>query len=353
MGIRYRLFTGLLLFLLLLAPAAPAYAREAPGATRDGKVIFGEDYVLKDGETLDGDLVVFGGNVSLESGSVVSGSVAVIGGNVIAEKAASIQGDVVLVGGNLELDAQVSGDLAMIGGRGSLGDDSRVDGNINTVGGQLQQAAGAQVGGTITHNPQGPIVLPEKPQLPTAPLIPRPNMDIRFNPFAGLAGVLGRAILVALVAVIASLFLQPQMERVSTAITSQPVLAGGFGAAATAAALLALIIMLVTIILIPVSGLGMAALALSWLFGLSAIGYEVGQRFAREIHQSWTMPVATGVGTLMLMLVVGLIGLIPCVGWVFPMLIGVTGIGGVVLTYFGTRNYPQPMLPPVELPPAS
>src|SRR5512138_3808973 len=75
MGIRYRMFTGLLLILLLLAPAAPAYAREAAGATRDGKVIFGEDYVLKDGETLDGDLVVFGGNVSLESGSVVRGSV--------------------------------------------------------------------------------------------------------------------------------------------------------------------------------------------------------------------------------------------------------------------------------------
>src|SRR5574339_232474 len=100
MSMRKGFLTGLLLLVLLLAPAAPAYAREAAGGARDGKVIFGEDFVLRGGETLDGDLIVFGGNVSLEGGSAVISSVAVIGGNINAAKGMSIQGDVVLVGGN-------------------------------------------------------------------------------------------------------------------------------------------------------------------------------------------------------------------------------------------------------------
>ena len=165
-----------------------------------------------------------------------------------------------------------------------------------------------------------------------------------YNPLSGFLGSLGWAIAVALVAVVASLFLQPQMERVSEAITTQPLITGGFGMIAAVVSVLALIVMAVTIILIPVSMLGVVILSLAWLFGLVALGYEVGLRLAKQLKQSWTVPLSAGLGTLLLMLVIGaLTGLVPCVGGLATVLVGLAGLGGVVLTRFGmrlTRNLP-------------
>jgi hypothetical protein len=81
----------------------------------------------------------------------------------------------------------------------------------------------------------------------------------------------GRAILAALIAVVASLFLQPQMDRVRDAITNQPLLAGSFGLLAVVVSAMAILIMALTLILIPVSGLGLAAVLLAWLFGIVAL----------------------------------------------------------------------------------
>jgi hypothetical protein len=52
-----------------------------------------------------------------------------------------------------------------------------------------------------------------------------------------------------------------------------------------------------------------------------------------------------GTGTLLLMLVVGAIGLFPCVGWLAPFLAALLGIGGVAVTIFGSRPYPSVVVP--------
>jgi hypothetical protein len=359
-----RVVTVFLLLLLLLIPAGAASARGLGGGLPDGKVIFGNDFVLKEGETLDGDLIVFGGNVTLESGSSVRGSMAVIGGNVAAASGVAVGGDLVMVGGRMEMEGKVGGDMVMVGGHASLGKASVVEGDITTVGGQLERTAGSQVNGNIVDNPTAPtITIPDRPALENPPAIPRPDVRVNFDPFSGILGVLGRAIAVALIAVVASLFLQPQMERVSTAITSQPVMAGSFGLLTVVLSVLAMVVMALTLILIPVSGLGLAVLVLAWLFGLAAMGHTVGERLAREANQRWTAPLSAGIGTLLLMLVVGIVGLIPCFGWLAAALVGLAGIGGVAMTYFGSRIYPQAVplraqvppgdLPPAELPPAS
>ena len=59
-------------------------------------------------------------------------------------------------------------------------------------------------------------------------------------------------------------------------------------------------------------------------------------------EKDWPLPVAAGVGTFALALVVDSVGtFIYCVGWLVPALIGLFGIGGVILTRFGTQQYPQ------------
>ncbi|MGE5074040.1 MAG: hypothetical protein ACM3MF_11480, partial [Anaerolineae bacterium] len=84
----------LMLLALLLLPATPAYASNGP---HDGRVIIGQDYTLKSGDTLNGDLVVIGGEVDIQQSAVV-------------------KGDVVVVGGSLHLNGQTTGNAVVIGG---------------------------------------------------------------------------------------------------------------------------------------------------------------------------------------------------------------------------------------------
>src|SRR6202142_3972752 len=131
-----KLLCALPILLLLLLPIAPAYAFTGH---LDGRVVFGQSFTLKSGETLDGDLVVFGGEATIEEN-------------------ATVKGNVVVIGGSLTLDGQATGDAVVIGGLMTMGDKSLVAGNVTTVGGSLQRTAGSQVGGQIVTNNPAPIV---------------------------------------------------------------------------------------------------------------------------------------------------------------------------------------------------
>jgi hypothetical protein len=153
-----------------------------------------------------------------------------------------------------------------------------------------------------------------------------------------------------------TLFLQPQLERVADTITRQPVMAGGFGLLTLVVAPLALVIMIVTILLIPVALIAAMLIPLAWLFGIIALGQEVGDRFTKAINQTWAPVISTGFGTFLLLLVGGFVGLIPCIGWLIQLLIGLVAVGAAAMTWFGTRNAPGALTPPqtpVEVIPAS
>jgi len=65
---------------------------------------------------------------------------------------------------------------------------------------------------------------------------------------------------------------------------------------------------------------------------------------------------------LLVIVLNGLQAVVPCVGWVFPAIAGMVGLGAVILTRFGTQPYPQaapfeaappPPAPAVPAPPAA
>lgn len=339
-----KLLTGLLLLVLLLVPVTSASAQGFSDRLPEGRVIFGDNFVLAKGDTLDGDLVVFGGNVTIEEGATVTGSMALFGGNASLAEDARIQGDVAMFGGNIQVDGKIDGDVAMLGGGAALGSTAVVDGDISLVGGNVEQEDGAEVTGEIIKDAESPtVVIPSLPGSASSPDASEPNIKINFNPFWDFVGSIGQtfgmAIVMAGIAMLASLFLQPQMERVGGAITSQPVMAGGFGLLA----IVTTIIMVVTIILIPVSLLmAFIILPLAWMFGVIAFGQEVGERLTRAFHVTWSTPVVAGIGTFVLMLGAGLLGLFPCVGWIVPTLVGLVGLGAVALTIVNARR-PQPV----------
>jgi len=113
-----------------------------------------------------------------------------------------------------------------------------------------------------------------------------------------------------------------------------------------------------TIILIPVSLIGIFALIAAWVVGLVAVSIEVGRKLAAALEQSWPVPVLAGVGMFILSLFFnGFSQLVPCVGWLPRFVLGTWVMGAVILTRFGSREYPEkdyvdaPPLEDVPIPP--
>jgi hypothetical protein len=101
------------------------------------------------------------------------------------------------------------------------------------------------------------------------------------------------------------------------------------------------------LILLPLSLIGVVVLVCGFVFGWVSIGLEVGKRIEKmfKVEDPWVPAVSAGVGTLTLSVVSYSVGLIPCIGWVLPFLVYVLGLGAVVLTLFGSRDYPLAIAP--------
>ncbi|NJN79759.1 MAG: hypothetical protein HC797_04405 [Anaerolineales bacterium] len=54
----------------------------------------------------DNDIVLFGQNYTVESGETLNNAIAVFGGNVTIEEDATVNGDIIIFGGNLEIDGK-------------------------------------------------------------------------------------------------------------------------------------------------------------------------------------------------------------------------------------------------------
>jgi hypothetical protein len=338
--------TKLFLLLALLALAFfPTASAHAMGPFDGGPVIFGGSYTLKSGDTLNGDLVVFGGNVTIEEEALVKGSI-------------------VIFGGTIKLDGTMTQDLVLIGASGSMGENSVLEGDLTMVGGSMTRAEGSRIEGEVRDNPTieiPPPTVPEVPEIPEIPAVPEiptvnePNVTI--NPIGSAFGALGQAIVIAALAMLLSLFMLPQMERVAQTFARQPLVSGGVGILTVFASPLVALFMIVTIILILAVPFFALGLFLAWLFGVIAIGLEVGERFTRSIGQDWSSTLTAGFGTFIVILVTQGLAIIPCFGWLAPFLLGAAGIGAVTLTLLDSRKAPIGAAPArgadEALPPAS
>lgn len=308
----------LLAVLALLALPGTAFAK----GFGDDKIVTGGSFTLESNDSLDGNLIVLGGVVSTQEGSTVTQ-------------------DVVLLGGTLTIGGLVKGNLVGIGGVVTLEDSAVIEGDVATVAASLHQAPGAEIQGQVVTGFRIPPVFPRGLALPQVL-----NTAFDFSPVWSALWFLFRTFLWAAVAALIVILLPQNTDRAARAIVSQPLIAGGVGLLTAIAAPLVLILLAITILLIPISLLAGLALAVAWLFGRIALGMEVGRRIGAALSKDWPAAVDAGIGTFALAFVVDGIGsLVPCVGWILPALVGILGLGGVILTAFGTRTYPLQVLP--------
>jgi cytoskeletal protein CcmA (bactofilin family) len=318
----FKLLTLLILFALLFMPTISAQA-QGPDPDGGGQVIFGSSFTLESGDTFEGDLVVFGGNVTIEED-------------------ASLEGNLMVTGGTIRSNGEILGDVVITGGQVFLEESALVTGDVVTIGSQLDQAEGAEIEGDVVNNVAPNITLPNgriPPTVPDAPVVPDvpvPVVNIDFNPFKTFVWIIGLPAFAMLLA----LFWQPQIERTGKAIVAQPLMLGAIGLLSVVVATLLIFTILPPILIL-----------FAWVFGVVAIGSEVGERFTKAINQVWSPALTVGFGTFLLTLAASVIGLIPCLGGLILILLGMVGIGASMLTLFGTRPAQIPALT-VYTPPA-
>jgi len=320
---------GVLVLVLagMLAFPSQAFA----GGPEQGQVVFGGSFTLESGQILEGDLVIFGGSADLEEGSLV-------------------EGNLFLMGGNAVIDGQVNGDLVLLGGNVDLGPKASIGGDVVTLGGNLDRAPGSTIAGDVVAGDE--FSFPFSFNFPsTTRVVPLNEFRFRFSPVLDVLWFGLRSLLVAALATIVVMFWPEPTARAARAVVAQPLLSGGLGLLTFVVAPVLLIVLAITIILSPVSLLAAVLLVLGGVFGWIAIGKEVGDRLVKAFTWDLHPAASAGLGTLALSLVVGGIGLIPCVGWMVGFVVVAIALGAVLLTRFGSREYaPAPAATPPPAP---
>ena len=332
------------LVLVACLACLPLFSAAASDGTIPGQFVFGQSFTLKNGQTMNGDLMIFGGSGSIEKG-------------------ATVNGNVVVFGGSLTINGIVNRDAVIFGGTATLGTTAHIFGNLSTLGSTLDRSEGSLVDGQVNN---GNVHFGNGQNGSIPPVVATPNpfasfMHFAVNPFlSGVANVVGQSLTLALLAMLLMLFLAQRADKVAHAIIAQPLTAGGLGLLTLVAvpvilvALALLSILIITLVItVPLMVIVSMALGMALLFGWVAVGYEVGQRFTKAIHQEWHPAFSAGLGTFALTLIAASLTNIPvlsCIGWLVPFLLSMAALGAVLLTRFGTQTVLAPSDQTVVLP---
>ena len=157
------------------------------------------------------------------------------------------------------------------------------------------------------------------------------------------SGILPRASLALLLAAVGYLLARKRLialANVSTAIRAHPVVTITVGTLAFLTVISILVFMAFTLVLMPITVLGIIAGALTLGYGFITWGYLIGTRL--PLHRP---TLATAVGVVVLVGGLTLVGLVPVVGDLVVAAIALSGVGGVLVTYYGVAPFRTVQLP--------
>lgn len=326
------LFASLLLALFFLPTRVNAQTPTGTVTSDDGgKVVLGSSYTLRSGETLAGDLVIFGGSATIEQDAVVNGDIAVFGGT-------------------LSVSGQVDGSISAMGGSVNLNETAVVKGDVQTMGVVVNQIEGALVQGDVIAEDAENLDLPKVNPWNWLSENTGPMIGSAFSSIGSMLWAMLRALALGLIALLIALLAPRPTERVTRAVTNAPGVSAGIGLLTFVVAPALILVLAITIILIPFSLLGVVVIVAAAIFAWAAIGMELGKRLAALFKVQWAEPVAAGIGAAFLSLLISLLSVIPCVDGIVATAALAFGLGGIVLSRFGTQNYPIAPAPAVGRP---
>lgn len=292
-----------------------------------------------------------------------------VGGPITVDEDEEVTGAVVAVGGSVEVNGRVRDAVVSVGGDVRLGPRAEVTGDVTTIGGSLSRDPAAVVHGEVNE------VSLRWPDIKVRPIGPwSVHVDPRWGsgPWRSLRllGTLVRMGLFALLAALLLLLAPRGVERIGTAVRTEPFKAALVGFFAE---LLFVPLLVLTVVFLAISIIGIPLLALvpfavlaffvALLLGFTGTASAVAQA-ARERFR-WAAPgpfalLLVGLLVIWGLTMVGRILSLP--GGPFALAGGVllfagflveygawtVGLGGAILTRFGQygRLYPPPVPPP-------
>ena len=280
-----------------------------------------------------------------------------IGSSIVVGEDELVTDPVVSIGGNVTVLGRVDDDVVAVGGSVRLGPKARVRGDVTAVGGRVDQERGATIGGTVNEVRIGP--------------------QFNFKPWHAFDGVwfdgwdaigsgfrlLGtvmRVSLVMLLVLLVALIASRPVQRIADRVGRDPWISGFTGLLAQ---LLFIPVLVVTVVILAVSIIGIPLLLLvpfaivaflvAMLVGFSGVALRVG-RWAVGQERSAFVALAVGVVLVSAVaLVARTLSLLPVPLWPISWFLALTafvleyaawtvGLGGALLTRFGTRGTATP-----------
>lgn len=308
----------MLLALLTLAVASPASA---------------QGFTMK----MNGDIVIPAGTVHEGVAMTMNGRIQVDG---------TLRGDAITMNGDIAVSGTVAGSVRTFNGSVTLQPAARVEGDVTAVNGRVDQHPGAVVTGRVS---QGPIFRSQPQQQPPS----RPRWWERPRawswdrmwpaPLVRLFAAWATVGFIALTALIALLF-PTQLRRISSGLSTMPGQAFLAGLAVWVVLPVLAIALAISIVGIPALMLLPLAVSVLAIFGFAASAMLLGHRLGEAIRREPNPVLETVIGGVVL----GVLGLVPGVGWLAIFLAVTWGIGGALLLLIHRRRAASPR-PPATL----
>jgi hypothetical protein len=232
-------------------------------------------------------------------------------------------------------DETVSGPVYVIGGEFRV--QGTVDGDVTQLSGSLVVEDGATIGGELQH------IAGNEELSADAVIMERTTVVFESTepgPVKAYTPTVLTTLILALVGAWLSRKREPLLDNVGATAQNHPLISLTVGALLTVTFLSVFVFMAFTLILLPVSILGLLVGLVVIAYGIIALGYLAG----KQLNTS-RVGLATGLGVVGVMVLLQVIGVIPILGDLIGGGLLLTGLGAVVLTYFGLQEFEPVSLP--------
>jgi hypothetical protein len=261
---------------------------------------------------------VVGGDRDLEGGD---DAVLLVDGTLSLPAGAERNTSLYVLDGTARIDGTLDGDVVQLAGNVSVGPDASVTGGYDAYGGTRTVAEGADV----------------RVDAVVEPLATERSPAERVGLFVLQAVVLG------VVAFLGGRRYPDLFANVGHSVREHPVVSATVGLLSTVTLLALFVFMAFTLVLLPVTVLGLVGGVVVLAYAYVSVGFLVGSYLDAD-----RPGVATAAGAVGFLAASELLGVVPVVGGLVPVVVVLTAVGAVVITYFGLREFHPPALGPVE-----
>lgn len=270
-------------------------------ATNGNRVEIGNDILIPKEQFVNGDSVTIFGEQTIQG---------------------TVNGTAVSVFGDLEISGTVLDDVVSVFGKIILHDGAVVNGDIVSVLGTVQRSGQVLTSGDVISLGSNGVFQ---------------NFFGRF-PFSfigwGINVWFSQILISILFTVILIYFILPNLERIYQVVEADPVKTGLNGLFVSIGLILVSFILMITILGIPVALILALISLIANLVGSVALYLLIGSRVGSQLNIK-TNPYTAGIIGATL---ISLAAMLPVAGGLIRLILSILGIGGVLVTRFGTKK---------------